>query len=349
MHSKFNITRPDQGLAAALQHKIDQKTKPLGALGQLEALARKVGLIQQSLTPQLAQPQMLVFAGDHGAAKAGVSAFPQDVTWQMVENFLAGGAAINVFARQNGLALSVVDAGVAHEFGSRPGLIDAKVAAGTASYIDQPAMSPDQCAAAIARGADIVRGLAASGCSVVGFGEMGIGNTASASLITHCLTGVSLAECVGRGTGLDDAGLVRKQALLDKALSRYRSVGGSDDALAVLAEFGGFEIAMMVGAMLAAAEAKMVLLIDGFIVSSAALTAARLFPAFTDYCVFCHRSAEPGHRAQLQAMQAEPLLDLGLRLGEGTGAALAYPLVRAALAFLNEMASFESAGVSGQD
>ena len=349
MHSKFNITRPDQGLAAALQHKIDQKTKPLGALGQLEALARKVGLIQQSLTPQLAQPQMLVFAGDHGAAKAGVSAFPQDVTWQMVENFLAGGAAINVFARQNGLALSVVDAGVAHEFGSRPGLIDAKVAAGTASYIDQPAMSPDQCAAAIARGADIVRGLAASGCSVVGFGEMGIGNTASASLITHCLTGVSLAECVGRGTGLDDAGLVRKQALLDKALSRYRSVGGSDDALAVLAEFGGFEIAMMVGAMLAAAEAKMVLLIDGFIVSSAALTAARLFPAFTDYCVFCHRSAEPGHQAQLQAMQAEPLLDLGLRLGEGTGAALAYPLVRAALAFLNEMASFESAGVSGQD
>ncbi len=349
MHSKFNITRPDQGLAATLQHKIDQKTKPLGALGQLEALARKVGLIQQSLTPQLAQPQMLVFAGDHGAAKAGVSAFPQDVTWQMVENFLAGGAAINVFARQNGLALSVVDAGVAHEFGSRPGLIDAKVAAGTASYIDQPAMSPDQCAAAIARGADIVRGLAASGCSVVGFGEMGIGNTASASLITHCLTGVSLAECVGRGTGLDDAGLVRKQALLDKALSRYRSVGGSDDALAVLAEFGGFEIAMMVGAMLAAAEAKMVLLIDGFIDSSAALTAARLFPAFTDYCVFCHRSAEPGHRAQLQAMQAEPLLDLGLRLGEGTGAALAYPLVRAALAFLNEMASFESAGVSGQD
>ena len=349
MHSKFNITRPDQGLAATLQHKIDQKTKPLGALGQLEALARKVGLIQQSLTPQLAQPQMLVFAGDHGAAKAGVSAFPQDVTWQMVENFLAGGAAINVFARQNGLALSVVDAGVAHEFGSRPGLIDAKVAAGTASYIDQPAMSPDQCAAAIARGADIVRGLAASGCSVVGFGEMGIGNTASASLITHCLTGVSLAECVGRGTGLDDAGLARKQGLLEKALERYRNAGGSDDALAVLAEFGGFEIAMMVGAMLAAAEAKMVLLIDGFIVSSAALTAARLFPAFTDYCVFCHRSAEPGHQAQLQAMQAEPLLDLGLRLGEGTGAALAYPLVRAALAFLNEMASFESAGVSGQD
>lgn len=349
MHSKFNITRPDQGLAVTLQHKIDQKTKPFGALGQLETLARKIGLIQHSLTPQLTQPQMLVFAGDHGAAKAGVSAFPQEVTWQMVENFLAGGAAINVFSHQNGMALSVVDAGVAHEFGRRPGLIDAKVAAGTASYIDEPAMTLAQCEVAIASGAEIVRGLAAGGCNVVGFGEMGIGNTASASLITHCLTGVSLAEAVGRGTGLDDAGLVRKQALLDKALSRYRATGGSDEALAVLAEFGGFEIAMMVGAMLAAAEAKMVLLIDGFIVSSAALTAAKLFPAFTDYCIFCHRSAEPGHQAQLRAMQAEPLLDLGLRLGEGTGAALAYPLVRAALAFLNEMASFESAGVSEQE
>jgi nicotinate-nucleotide--dimethylbenzimidazole phosphoribosyltransferase len=289
---------------------------------------------------------MLVFAGDHGAAKAGVSAFPQEVTWQMVENFLAGGAAINVFSRQNGLALSVVDAGVAHDFGRRPGLIDAKIASGTANYIEQSAMTVAQCALAISSGAEIVRGLAAAGCNVVGFGEMGIGNTAAASLITHCLTGASLAECVGRGTGLDDAGLVRKQGLLDQALQRYRAHGGSDEPLAVLAEFGGFEIAMMAGAMLAAAEAGMVILVDGFIVTSAALTAAKLYPALVDYCVFCHRSAEPGHLAQLRAMNAEPLLDLGLRLGEGTGAALAYPLVQAALSFLNEMASFESAGVA---
>jgi nicotinate-nucleotide--dimethylbenzimidazole phosphoribosyltransferase len=346
MHSKFNITVPDQGLAAALQSKIDQKTKPLGALGQLEATAKTIGLIQQSLAPQLKQPQMLVFAGDHGAAKAGVSAFPQEVSWQMVENFLAGGAAINVFARQTGMALSVVDAGVAHDFGRRPQLIDAKVAMGTANYIEEPAMTLAQCEVAIASGAEIVRGLAASGCNVVGFGEMGIGNTAAASLITHCLTGVSLAECIGRGTGLDDAGLARKQALLDQALTRYRSGGGDDAPLAVLAEFGGFEIAMMVGAMLAAAEARMVLLIDGFIVSSAALVAARLFPALTHYCVFCHHSVEPGHAAQLRALGAKPLLDLGLRLGEGTGAALAYPLVQASLNFLNEMASFESAGVA---
>ena len=346
MHSQFNIVAPDQGLAAALQQKIDQKTKPLGALGQLEVVAKKIGLIQQRLDPQFNQPHMLVFAGDHGAAKAGVSAYPQDVTWQMVENFLAGGAAINVFARQNRLYLSVIDAGVAHDFGPRAGLIDAKVAPGTANYIEQPAMTTGQCATAIARGAEFVRNLAVNGCNVVGFGEMGIGNTASASLITHCLTGAALADCVGRGTGLDDAGLARKQALLDQALTRYRTAGGSDQPMQVLAEFGGFEIAMMVGAMLAAAEAKMLLLIDGFIVGVAALTAARLFPALTEYCVFCHRSAEPGHVAQLKALNAEPLLDLGLRLGEGTGAALAWPLVEAAASFLNEMASFASAGVA---
>ena len=345
MHS-FHIQAPDRGIENTLKNKVDRKTKPLGALGQLEKLALQIGLVQQRLDPQLNKPHMLVFAGDHGAAKAGVSAFPQEVTWQMVENFLAGGAAINVFARQNGLALSVVDAGVAHDFGPRAGLIDAKVAPGTANYIEQAAMSAAQCARAIEHGAGIVRGLAADGCNVVGFGEMGIGNTAAASLLTHGLTGVALAECIGRGTGLDDAGLARKQALLESALNRYRATGGGDAPLTLLAEFGGFEIAAMVGAMLAAAEARMVLLIDGFIVGAAALVAARINPALLEYCVFCHRSAEPGHRAQLQALKADPLLDLGLRLGEGTGAALAYPLVKAAVAFLNEMASFESAGVA---
>jgi nicotinate-nucleotide--dimethylbenzimidazole phosphoribosyltransferase len=346
MHSKFAITAPDQGLAAALQQKIDRKTKPLGALGQLEALAKRIGLIQQRLDPEFDQPHLLVFAGDHGAARAGISAYPQEVTWQMVENFLNRGAAINVFARQNEIFLAIIDAGVAHDFGRRSGLINAKVAPGTANYIEQPVMTTAQCAYAIERGAEISRNLAANGCNLVGFGEMGIGNTASAALLTHCLTGSPLAGCVGRGAGLDDAGLARKQALLEQALTRYRSAGGDDDPLNVLAEFGGFEIAMMVGAMLGAAEAKMTLLIDGFIVGSAALIAARLAPALLDYSVFCHRSAEPGHAAQLQALGVEPLLDLGLRLGEGTGAALAWPLVRAAAGFLNDMASFESAGVS---
>ena len=346
----FHIARPDTGLTAALRHKIDFKTKPQGALGMLERLALQIGLIQQTLTPSLDAPHIAVFAGDHGAAKAGVSAFPQDVTWQMVENFLAGGAAINVFARANGLGLKVVDAGVARDFGERDGLIDAKVAPGTRNYIEEAAMTPAERDTAIARGAALARELAASGCKVLGFGEMGIGNTAAASLITHCLTGVELDTVIGRGTGLDDPGLARKRALLKQAADRAGlpadAKGSSEHAQAVLAEFGGFEIAMMAGAMLGAAEAGMVLLIDGFIVGSAFLVAARIEPNILPYAVFCHRSAEPGHQAQLKALDAEPLIDLGLRLGEGTGAALAWPLVKAAAAFLNEMASFESAGVS---
>ena len=308
----FSIPPLDSALDAALQNKIDQKTKPLGSLGQLEKLALQLGRIQQTLTPKLAHPHLLVFAGDHGAARAGVSAFPQDVTWQMVENFLAGGAAINVFARLNGLQLKVIDAGVAHDFGLRQGLIDASMGRGTRSYLDEPAMSSADVTAALARGAAIAYALADEGCKVVGFGDMGIGNTASASLITHILTGTPLTDCIGRGTGLDDDGLARKRALLAQAVPR----------------------------------AAMLLLIDGFIVTAALLAASRLAPGIRDYCIYCHRSAEPGHRAQLHDLRAEPLLDLGLRLGEGTGAALAWPLVQAAAAFLNEMASFESAGVS---
>jgi len=339
------ISAVDGSLDAALRRKIDSKTKPLGALGRLEELAWQIGRVRGSLSPTLDQPHILVFAGDHGAAKAGISAYPQDVTWQMVENFLAGGAAINVFARANGLGLTIVDAGVAHNFGARPNLVDAKVGlGGTASYLDGAAMTAEQCADAMARGAQIVGELAATGCTVVGCGEMGIGNTASAALITHCLTGAPLADCVGRGTGLDDAGLARKQALLQQALDIWPE--RNDDPHAILARYGGFEIAMMAGAMLAAAQHRMLVLVDGFICGAAALAAARIAPAFLDYAVFCHASAEAGHRTQLAALGASPLVALDLRLGEGTGAALAWPLVRAACAFLNEMASFESAGVA---
>ncbi|MEW6165859.1 MAG: nicotinate-nucleotide--dimethylbenzimidazole phosphoribosyltransferase [Pseudomonadota bacterium] len=348
----FTLTPPDAGLDAELRRKIDAKTKPLGALGRLEALAFQIGRVRGTLTPALGQPHIVVFAGDHGAARHGISAYPQEVTWQMVENFLAGGAAINVFARANGLGLTIVDAGVAHDFnagGPRPNLVDKKVSpGGTASYLEGAAMTAAQCATAMGRGAEIVAGLADAGCAVVGFGEMGIGNTASAALITHCLSGARLASCVGRGTGLDDAGLARKQALLQQALDIWpERASHGDDPLAVLARYGGFEIAMMAGAMLAAARRRMLVLVDGFICGAAALVAARHAPAFLDYAVFCHASAEAGHRVQLAAFPAVPLMTLDLRLGEGTGAALAWPLVRAACAFLNEMASFESAGVSG--
>ncbi|MBL8397793.1 MAG: nicotinate-nucleotide--dimethylbenzimidazole phosphoribosyltransferase [Candidatus Accumulibacter sp.] len=328
-----------------LQACIDGKTKPPGSLGQLERLARQIGQVRQTLTPRLGEPQLLIFAGDHGAARAGVSAYPQDVTWQMVENFLAGGAAINVFSRHNNLRLQVIDAGVAHDFGVRPGLVDAKIAFGTQNYLERPAMTAAECQLAIERGAAIVRQLAERGVQVVGFGEMGIGNTAAASLLTQHFTTTPLAECVGRGTGLDDAGLARKKDLLARAAARA-NLPAHAEPLRVLAEFGGFEIAMLCGALLAGAEAGLLLLIDGFIVTAAVLVAIALAPAVRDYCVFCHRSAEPGHLAQLRALDAEPLLDLGLRLGEGTGVALAWPLVRAAAAFLDEMASFASAGVS---
>lgn len=340
---QFTIPPLDPDLAPIIQALIDHKTKPRGALGRLEPLALQIGLIQQTCTPVIAQPHILVFAGDHGAARAGVSAYPQEVTWQMVENFLAGGAAINVFCRQMGLGLTVVDAGVNHDFGARPGLVDAKIGHGTANFMEQPAMSEADARAALARGRALAHALAGNGTNLVGFGEMGIGNTAAASLITHCLTAAPLERVTGRGTGLDDAGLERKKALLASALAR---VGIPPNPIASLAEFGGFEIAMMVGAILGAAEKRMTLLIDGFIVTSALLVAHAMNPAVLHYCLFAHRSREAGHGLQLDHLGVEPLINLDLRLGEGTGAALAFPLVQAAVNFLNEMASFASAGVS---
>ncbi|MGB0126348.1 MAG: nicotinate-nucleotide--dimethylbenzimidazole phosphoribosyltransferase [Rhodocyclaceae bacterium] len=340
---QFNIVAPDTTLAPALQSLIDNKTKPPGSLGRLERLALQIGLIQQTLTPKLTRPHIIVCAADHGAALEGVSAFPQEVTWQMVENYLAGGAGINVLARQAGVDLMVVDAGVNHDFGPRADLVDAKIAYGTASYIDGPAMTPAQCNAALERGMALAATLHENGCNVVGFGEMGIGNTASAALITSLLGDLPLDDCVGRGTGLDDSGLARKQLLLRRARERY---DGNGTALSVLAHFGGFEIAMLCGAMLGAAQRGMVLLIDGFIITSALMAAARLAPDILAYCVFSHRSQERGHRLQLERLGVEPLLDLELRLGEGTGAALAYPIVASSVAILNEMASFESAGVA---
>ena len=343
---QFAIRPLDDALIHALQHKIDNKTKPLGSLGLLETVALQVGRIQNTLSPVFTKPHMLIFAGDHGAATAGISAYPQDVSWQMVENYLQGGAGANVFSRLNGMEMVVVDAGVAHEFGEREGLINAKISpTGTRNYLVEPAMTREQCETALRRGAGFVREVVAKGCNVLGLGEKGIGNTGSASLITHLLTGEPLETCVGRGTGLDDAGLAHKRALMQKALDRA-NLPADADVMTVLTEFGGFEIVMMVGAYLAAAEAGVTILGDGVIATSALLAAARIEPHVLDYVVFCHKSAEAGHAVQLRALNADPLLDIGMRLGEGTGAMVAYPLLRAATAFMNEMASFDSAGVS---
>lgn len=342
--AQFNISPLSTALQDALLHKIQHKTKPLGSLGRLETIALQVGLIQQTLSPTLSQPTMLVFAGDHGIAQSGVSPYPQAVTAQMVLNFLAGGAAINVFSRQVGMQLRVVDAGVNHVFASDSQLIDAKMGMGTANFLHTPAMTQAVCDAAIAKGASIVQREIAKGCNVIGFGEMGIGNTSSASCLMSVLTGIPIAQCVGRGTGLDDVGLANKTLLLTQAIAQHKLDAGKP--IQVLATFGGYEIAMMIGAMLAAAEQKAILLIDGFIATAAVLVAAKLHPEVLQYCIFAHRSDEHAHQALLNHLDAKPLLDIGLRLGEGTGAALVYPLVQAAVSFLNDMASFESAGVS---
>ena len=327
----------------AIRRAIDSKTKPLGALGSVESLAARIARIQGTLTPSLRRCRLTLFAGDHGIAHEGVSAYPQQVTRQMVANFLAGGAAANVFARANGVELRVVDAGVAGESIDAPGLVSRRIAAGTRNFAVEPAMTEEQCDAALRAGDELGEDVAADAAA---FGEMGIANTSSASLVAHKLTGIGLDALIGRGTGLDDGGLARKHAILARAAAR---TAPRLDARRALREYGGFEVVMMAGAMIGAARDGTVVLVDGFIAGAAALAAVELAPALQDYLVFAHRSAEPGHRAVLDALGAQPLLDLDMRLGEGTGALLAWPVLKCAAAMMTEMASFESAGVSGPD
>lgn len=336
-----DITQPE--LAARLQQLLDNKTKPVGSLGQIERLAQRIGLVLGSETPTLTHPQLVVFAGDHGLAARGISAYPSDVTWQMVENFLSGGAAVSVLARQHGLGLTVVDCGVRHDFVPRAGLLIAKVAHGTADALEGPSMTPEQRDQALANGAALVRSLKGNALLL---GEMGIGNTSAASLLMSRLTGLDIADCTGAGTGLDAEAVQRKIGVLGQVLAGHPLEA---DPLAALAAFGGYEIATMVGAVLQAAAERRVIVVDGFIASSAVLVASKLKPVVLQRCVFAHCSGERGHALMLSHLKAEPLLDLGLRLGEGSGAALAWPLLMSACAILREMASFESAGVSRKD
>lgn len=342
----FDIQTPDSTIVEALQTKIDLKTKPPGALGKLESLASQIGAIQQSLTPVLDMPTVVVFAGDHGLVHEGITPYPQEVTYQMVMNFLNGGAAINAFAKQNGLEVKVVDAGVNHDFGQTENLLKYKVNNGTRNCIKETAMTSVELAESIEKGAAIVNDLYKAGCNCIAFGEMGIGNTSSASLLMHYFTGIDLATCTGRGTGLDDAGLDKKLSIL-KAVAAHH--GNLLDWENIMTAFSGYEIAMMAGAMLQAAENKMLILLDGFIASTAYLAAFKLQPGIKNYIIACHQSDEKGHQLLLEYLNLSPLVNLGMRLGEGTGAAIAFPLVKAAVNFLNEMASFESAGVSNKE
>lgn len=338
-------------LRRELQHRIDNKTKPLGALGRLEEIALQLGLLQGTDRPGLTRPHIVVFAGDHGIAATGlVNPYPQSVTAQMVLNFIRGGAAINVFCRQHDLGLTVVDAGVNFDFDPAivsGRLLSKKIGYGTRNYLETTAMTAGETEAAIEAGKEVVAGLAAEGCNCIGLGEMGIGNTSSASLIMSFITGIPIGDCTGRGTGVNDEQLEHKKNALQQAARFHASAIRADPGpLSILQRVGGYEIAMLTGAFLKAAELKMVILVDGFITTAALLLARLQDHSITDCCIFSHCSGESGHAKMLEWLGVEPLLWLGMRLGEGTGAAMAYPFVQSAVNFLEEMASFESAGVS---
>jgi nicotinate-nucleotide--dimethylbenzimidazole phosphoribosyltransferase len=339
----WTISAADAAIRAAANRRLDTLTKPLGALGRLEPLAAQVCAVQSTLTPAIAQPVAIVFAADHGVADRGVSAYPRAVTEQMVKNFLSGGAAINVLAQLQGMELWIVDAGVDGDCAPHPRLIGAKIRRGTRDFTAEAAMTAEECRTALTRAAALIGQVVPSGGNTVILGEMGIGNTAAAALLMHGLTGLPLGDCVGRGTGLDDAGVKRKRDVLAAAFARRPPPQTPEE---LLAEFGGYEIAMLVGALLGAAERGHLVIIDGFTVTVAAALAARIEPRVLDYCVFGHCSAEYAHRALLEHLGVEPLLDLEMRLGEGSGGAIALSIVRAAVALFTGMATFEGAGVS---
>ncbi|CAH2604002.1 Nicotinate-nucleotide--dimethylbenzimidazole phosphoribosyltransferase [Rhodovastum atsumiense] len=333
-------------LAPALQQRIDDKTKPRGAFGRLEELALRLGLMQATLQPRLVAPTVVIFAGDHGLAAEGVSPFPQEVSAQVARAILAGHAGSAVMARQAGLALKLVDAGLAVDLPPHPDLIVMKVRAGSRNALHEPALTPAEVTLCLQRGATVVDALAAQGCNALLPGEKGIGNSSAAALIYAALLERPLHECVGIGAGSAGSALARKQDVLAQVWRRHHA---ARTPLAALSAFGGCEIAMMTGAMLQAASRRMLVMVDGVIATAAMLAATRLAPAVRDYAVFAHLSGDGPHRHAVAALGGRPLLDLGLRLGEASGAALAWPLVRASVAMLDEMASFDEAGVSGRE
>lgn len=336
----FRIERPDEALRPLLQQKIDNLTKPKGSLGMLERIALRVGMIQQSLTPELCGPQNLLFAADHGVVDEGISLSPKEITWQQTLHFVRNsGTGIGFLCRQHGFRLKVIDAGVDFDFPADCGVIDRKIRKGTSNYLYGAAMTVDEFDRCLDVGAEMVDRAVDEGCNVLSFGEMGITNTSSSSIWMHRFADVPLAECIGAGSGLDSEGIRHKYDVLRRAVENYRGDGSPADWMRW---FGGFEMMMAVGGMLRAAERKVTILVDGFIMSACMLAASKLFPEVLDYALFGHVGDEQGHRRLLEAMHAEPILHLGLRLGEGSGAVCAYPIVESAVRMLNEMDSFQA-------
>jgi nicotinate-nucleotide--dimethylbenzimidazole phosphoribosyltransferase len=338
------IVPPDRAVAEQTQRLLDMKTKPRGSLGKLEQLACRVAAMRGVVKPALPNKAMVVMAGDHGVANEGVSAFPQAVTRQMLLNFAGGGAAINVLSRLAGARLIVADLGVIEPLADDSCVRSLRVAAGTRSFLREPAMTKEQALQALAIGVSLATELADQGVDLVGLGEMGIANTTSASALTVAFTGAPLEQVTGRGTGIDDATLVHKRDVIARSLTRHGP--RFDDAVDVLASLGGFEIVGLAGLAIGCASRRVPVIVDGFISSVAALAAMRIAPLSKAYMLSSHRSVEGGHRHVLAALDLEPMFDLDLRLGEGSGAALAMQWVDAALRILNEMSTFEAAGVS---
>lgn len=339
----FHIEKPDENLRPSIIDKINNLTKPKGSLGRLEEMALQIALIQQTLTPALHKPQNIIFAADHGIVDEGVSLSPKEVTWQQLSNFLHGGAGVNFLCRQHGFELKIVDAGVDYDLPYEKGIIDMKVRRGTRNYLYEAAMTKEEMKLCIERGAEVVRRCHEEGSNVLSFGEMGIGNTSSSSLWMTYFTGIPLEQCVGAGSGLNQQGIRHKYEVLKRSMENYNGDGSATD---IIRYFGGLEMVMAVGAMLQAAELKMLILVDGFIMTNCMLAAMQLCPAVKDYAIFGHCGDESGHKLILEYMQAKPLINLGLRLGEGTGAICAYPLVDSAVRMINEMDNFAHASIT---
>ncbi len=333
-------------MTAAIQQKIDNLNKPKGSLGRLEELALQVCLIQQTLSPTLQNRTHLLLGGDHGIEREGVSVSPREVTWQQMINFTHGGGGVNMFCRQHGFHLKIVDVGVDYDLSAVPGILNRKIARGTANFLHTPAMTMDQLEESFSVGIELVDAAHSEGTRLLCLGEMGIANTSPSSIWMHLFCNIPLQQCIGAGAGLNDKGIQHKMVVLTAAVNHFRETCPQATDLQTIAYFGGFEMTTAIGAMLRAAEHHMIILVDGFIMTACALAAIRLSPAVKDYMIFTHAGDESGHRLMLDSMQARPLLSLGLRLGEGTGALCAFPIIDSAVRMMNEMNNFKDAAIT---
>ena len=342
---QFNIEHTDKSMVDAIQLKIDHLNKPKGSLGRLEDLALQISLIQQTLTPSLNHPCHLLLGGDHGIEREGVSVSPREVTWQQMINFTHGGGGVNMFCRQHGFKLRIVDVGVDYDLSGIAGIIDRKIARGTRNFLQGPAMTEEEFDQAIQTGCDLVDDCLSEGCQVLCVGEMGIANTSPSSIWMSLFGNIPLDECIGAGAGLDAPGILHKREILSQALSRYLDTMDNTTENAIR-YFGGFEMVTAIGAMLRGAEKGLVVLVDGFIMTACAIAAIQLYPAAQDYMIFAHCGDESGHKRMLDIVNAKPILNLGLRLGEGTGALCSFPIIDSAVRMINEMNNFDTAHIT---